>query len=222
MNPLDKKNESDMPTYPENLTPDDPINPLNKKIELYMPTYPEDLLANDEIIVFEHRFTDTTAEYQIPVSPPYTNKTLPLEADIILYGTLKSIQPSIWSTANQNPPPGLSDIQPIKVIAGYENGTIIKYNIVSIPECNDYIHTPVTFEVNNLIKGENATEVTVILSSGQVGNYITMITPLIWNLEVDQEYLVYLKKDSKGNNTIMHNYVTENGKWTSGFFIVVE
>ena len=184
----------------------DPINPLNKKIELYESTIPVDLLVDDKIIMYKPWVRGET--------PGYTNETLPLESDIVLYGTLKTIHPSIWSTKDQNPPSSLWEWQIGKGVIGYENGTRIEFNQVSIPNCNEVIYTPVTFEVDTMIKGENIAEVTVNIQSGQVGNYISMDSyyPLIWDLEIGQEYLIYLKNYGTENNTVMH----------PGFFIVVE
>ena len=193
-----------------------PINPLNKSIEPYNSTFPEDLLINDKIILYKPQMTI--------VLPDYTNETLPYESDIVLYGTLKSIQPSIWSTEDQNPPSSLYDMQINKSTLDFENGTTIEYNSVTIPGCNSSIYTPVTFEVNNMVKGKNVTEFTVFIPSGQVDNYISMDSryPLIWDLEIGQEYLIYLKNDVNFRNYGTEKNTKLNTIMGAGFFIVIE
>ena len=61
----------------------------------------------------------------------------------------------------------------------------------------NFIITPVTFEIDNLIKGENVETITVTIWNGQIGDYIMTdySYPLIWDLKEGQQYLVYLKKD---------------------------
>ena len=177
------------------------INPLNKNIEPFKSSFPINAPFGDEIILYNTWSNSSRAGY--------ANETLLPESGIAFYGTLKSINPSVWSTFDQNPPSSLADGQIGENIFGLENGTQIIYNSVSIPGCDDYIYTTVIFEVNDMIKGENTTEVTVMILSGQIDNYISAESsyPTIWDLEVGQQYLVYTK-----NNEIMH----------PGFFIVLE
>jgi len=61
-----------------------------------------------------------------------------------------------------------------------------------------FIITPVTFEVDYLIKGENTETVTAMLCGGQVGDYIMTdySYPLVWDLKEGQQYLVYLKTNN--------------------------
>ena len=177
------------------------INPLNKNIEPFQSSFPINAPYGHEIILYNTWSNTSRAGY--------SNETLLPESDFAFYGTLKSVNPSVWSTFDQNPPSLLSDDYIGENIFGFENGTQIKYNSVSIPGCDDYIYTTVVFEVNDIIKGGNTTEVTVTILSGQVDNYISAESsyPTIWDLEVGQQYLVYTK-----NNEIMH----------PGLFVVIE
>ncbi|WNY24306.1 hypothetical protein MmiHf6_16370 [Methanimicrococcus hongohii] len=178
------------------------INPLNKKIEPYSPGS----VPYEDNIVFE-----TWSNYS---TVGYSNETLLPEADIAFYGTVETINPSVWTTSNQEPPSGLYGAVSGKGGYGSEDGTYIEYDLVSISGCDDYICTPVVFDIDYLIKGENVTEVTVIIQSGQIGNYISVESayPLIWDLNVGQQYLVYLKNYGTEENSVMY----------PGFFVVLE
>jgi len=173
------------------------VNPLNKTIEPYNSAFPENAPMNDEIILYKPWSNISIIGY--------SNETLLSESDMILYGTLKNIQPSIWSTEDQSPPYLVYDMELSKTTFDFENGTQIEYNTVSIPECDDSIYTPVTFEVNHMVKGKTVTEVSVVIPSGQIDNYIAVDSyyPLIWDLEIGEEYLIYIK-NSDAENTIMY------------------
>jgi len=199
-----------------NQSADKSINPLNKNIEPLESAYPENLPFGDEMIWYQLSYT--------PMVIGYTNKTLLPESDLAFYGTLKSINPSVWSTENQKPPSALSEILlpdmsndghiSGKGTVSFKNGTALEYNTAIIPGSHDYIHTTVVFEVNDVVKGKNETEVTVIVQSGQAGNYFSAgyecLT--IWDLEIGQEYLIYLRNDGTESNSIMY----------SGIFAVIE
>ena len=169
----------------------DPINPLNKKIEPFESSYPKNAPTGDEIIYYKP-WTNTS-------TIGYSNETLLTESDIVLYGTLKRIDPSAWSTADRNPP------SPILNLPDHE---------VSYHGCDDSIYTTIILEVNDMVKGEvkgeNTTEVTVVIQSGQAGNYIAIDSyyPTVWDLEIGQQYLVYLKNyegwyPGMGDDTIL-------------------
>jgi len=191
------------------------INPLNKNIEPFESAFPENLPIGDEIIWYQ-------LSYSL-MMVGYSNETLLPESDIAFYGTLKSINPSFWSTEDRNPPSALSDLLlpdmsndgyiPGERIITFENGTQIVYNTALIPRSLASIYTPVVFEVNDMIKGENATEVTVVIPNGQVGNYIAVLFeyPTIWDLEIDQQYLIYLTGETE-SRSIMY----------PGLFVVIE
>jgi len=195
--------------------PVSPINPLNKKIEPFKSSFPENVPFDDEIILYKP-WANTSW-------PGYTIESLPSDADTILYGTLKTINPSVWSTADRNPPPAIFNTPARKGgFFGFENGTTIEVNGVSIPGCDDSIYTTVIFEVNDMAKGENTEEVTVVIPSGQVGNHISLDSyyPTIWDLEVGQQYLVYLKNyegryPGMGDDTILMIM-------PPGLFVIVE
>jgi len=75
-----------------------------------------------------------------------------------------------------------------------------------IDEKFNFIITPVIFEIDDLIKGENTETVVVTIWGGQIDDYIMTdySYPLIWDLREGQQYLVYLKKDGNtGNYYIM-------------------
>ena len=150
----------------------DPINPLNKKIEPFESSYPKNVPTGDEIIYYKP-WTNTSIA-------GYSNETLLIESDIVLYGTLKRIDPSAWSTADQNPPSSILNMSD---------------NVVSSPGCDDSIYTTVILEVNEMVKGENTTEVTVVIQSGQVGRFMAIDSyyPTVWDLEIGRQYLVFLK-----------------------------
>jgi len=191
------------------------MNPLNKNIEPFRSSFPENIPTGDEIVWYQLSYA--------PMRISYSNETLLTESDIAFYGTLKSINPSFWSTEDQNPPSALSDLLlpdmsndgyiPGKRAVTLENGTQIVYNTALIPGSLAFIYTPVVFEVNDMIKGENATEVTVVIPNGQVGNYIAVLFeyPTIWDLEIGREYLIYITGEME-NRSIMY----------PGLFVVVE
>lgn len=182
------------------------INPLNKTIEPYESAFPENIPYGDDIILFKPWANTSTVGY--------SNETLLPESDIAFYGTVKTINPSVWSTVDQNPPVSLSNAPVSTTTFGFENGTRLEYNMISIPGVDDSICTPVTFEINHMIKGENTTEVTVMIQSGQIDNYISLDSyyPIVWDLKEGQEYLVYVKNWGTENNTVMY----------PGFFVVIE
>jgi len=202
------------------------INPLNKNIEPFKSEFPENVPFNNEI--FWHQ------RLCFPLIPTYSNESLLLESDIALYGTLKCVNPSVWSTADQNPPSPLSnlllgipdeDYLLDRDSIDFENGTVIEYNRVFSGGCfSDFIYTTAVFEVNDMVKGENTTEVTIVIHSGQVGTYISIDSyyPTIWDLEVGQQYLLYLKsyEGNIGNYNMENNTVLQI--MNSGLFVVTE
>jgi len=60
-----------------------------------------------------------------------------------------------------------------------------------------------------MVKGENTTEISVVIQSGQIDNYISLDSyyPTIWDLEAGQQYLIYLKNwegyPGMGNDTVL-------------------
>jgi len=169
----------------------DSLNPLNKNIEPYQTSFGNK--PHGEDIIF----------YRLPGNVSYAGNNeqeIILKSDLAFYGTLKTIGPSYWSTADQNPPPNLQNM-PIGTYFSSEWG---EFNVITNYETTDIINTVVVFEVNDVVKGRNVKEVHVVIEDGQVGNYV-MYEPLIsiWDLKEGQQYLVYLKKDGTGNYTIM-------------------
>lgn len=185
------------------------INPLHKKIESFSSSFPENAPLGDDIILY-------MVGVNYSMVAPHSNQSLISNSDIAFYGTLTSINPSVWTTANQNPPPGLSESSLGSVSFRLENGTIVQYRTVQVVGCSDYICTTVVFEVDYLIKGENATEVAVIIPSGKVDNYISLdpyyryATP--WDLEIGQQYIVYLEDYDTETKTLM----------VPGLFVIIE
>jgi len=204
---------------------DKAINPLSKNIKPFESAYPENLPINSEIIWCQ--------QLCFPYVLLHSNESLILESDVAFYGTVKSINPSAWTTANQNPPYFLSDLSFDVSDDGYylekdsiqfKNGTVVEYNKVYTGSgLADFIYTPVIFEVNDMVKGENTTEVTVVIESGQIGNYISVEStyPTIWDLEVGQEYLVYLRNCK----TEVFNFGMENNTvlmvMNPGLFVII-
>ena len=180
------------------------INPLNKNIEPYESSFPENAPQGDDVILY-HMWGNTS------IVGPYDDEGLILHSDMAFYGTVKSIDPSYWATYNSDTstfdrhdtPSDLSDM-PWKITFRLKDGTRIEYNAVTVYRYNSpVIHTPVTFEVNDLIKGKKTTTATVLIFGGQVDNYILdddhrSSYPSVWDLKEGQEYLVYIE-----NNEIM-------------------
>ena len=206
----------------------DPTNPLNKKIKPFETAYPENVPFSEEIILYRPWSNSSCM-------PGYTLEGLPTDADVILYGTLKSINPSLWSTVDHNPPPTIFDSQletpgkgilPGKATVTFKNGTQVEYNTAQLPGCDNSIYTIAVFKVNDMVKGENATEINVVIPSGQVGNHIAIDSfyPTIWDLEVGQQYLIYLQ--TQNINGEFYNYGTEDNTalWIMqpGLLLVVE
>ena len=145
---LDESNDS-------NEYKNSPINPLHKNIEPFESTsFYENALENN--IILYKVWENCSVTYA-------SNESLISNSDLVFYGTLKSIDPSYWSTPGQQPPSGLYAASVGQITVGYENGTQIKYNQVSIGGVNDYICTPLVFEVNDFVKGENTTTVTAVV-----------------------------------------------------------
>jgi|GEM_PF-2166679 len=181
----------------------DLVNPLNKDIEPFIPTFPVSAFQDSDLIMYK-----PWTNYS---SIGYSNESLISESDIVFYGKLADIGSSYWSTADQKPPSGLNSTQVGRCIYGFE-GTQVVHSCVSIQSGEDYIYTPVIFEVNNLVKGDNLTTITVIISGGQAENYIMDgCYATVWDLQEGQNYLVYLKKCDDGTYKIMD----------SGLFVVL-
>jgi hypothetical protein len=188
---LNKPNESN------NLTE---INPLSKNIEPYKSTFPENAPQGDNVILY-------CAWTNYSIASPHDEGGLIAHSDVVFYGTVKNIGLSYWNTTDENPPSELDnpeyDNAAFKGKRTYvlENGTEIVYNSLRIPgDC--LIYTPVTFEVNDLVKGENMTTVTLNITGGQVDNYVLdeesfpFCYPSVWDLKEGQKYLVYLNNSA--------------------------
>lgn len=126
------------------------------------------------------------------VSEPivYSDEELMEEADLAFYGTVKQINPSVWSTSD-----GKAPQNPVT----YQNLTEAE----ETPVGENYIYTTFIFEVDTPIKGNFSGDVTVYVKGGQVENYVqydSMYYPAIFDIQEGDQYLVYMK-----NGGILYN-----------------
>ncbi|WNY25527.1 hypothetical protein [Methanolapillus millepedarum] len=109
------------------------------------------------------------------------------EADLIVYVTIKEIQPAVWSTYDGKRP----YLEEERLISGDENGTTVYKAIRS----DDYdIYTDVIFTVDEWAKGNSSDEIKVRFIGGQVEDVVRFDTgyPDPRSLEVGDRYLLYL------------------------------
>lgn len=113
---------------------------------------------------------------------PFTQAGLE-SSDLIFYGTVKEIYPSVWTTPDKQEPDLTFFANPI-------DGT--KYAGSS----GEKIYTDIVFTVDELIKGNSSKEMTVRFFSGQVNDvvYSNASWPSPWDVEEGEQYLLYLTK----------------------------
>jgi hypothetical protein len=111
------------------------------------------------------------------------------QADLIVYGTVKEIKPSQWSTYDK-----------------------------ALDGGNVRIYTEIVFTVDDWVKGESLDEITVLIYAGQIGNDVfvygsgsvqsieALLFPAPWDFKEGETYLLYLNYlesfDSYNMNTI--------------------
>ncbi|MDV0447735.1 hypothetical protein MsAg5_16470 [Methanosarcinaceae archaeon Ag5] len=111
------------------------------------------------------------------------------DSDLIVYATIKEIQPASWSTADGKMPAELREKE-IQIVT--ENGPV-DYKVLWSDGYED-IYTDVIFTVDEWAKGNSSDEIKVRFTGGQVDNVVRddLGFPDPRNLEVGDQYLLYL------------------------------
>jgi ABC-type transport system substrate-binding protein len=192
------------------------VNLLNKNIEPYESTFPENVPRGEDVIMH-------CAWTNYSIAGPHSNESLILNSDVVFYGTVTNIGSAWWATPDQKTPSNFDNPQfdttafKFKKTYVLKNGTEVVFNAFRIPG-DELIYTPVTFEINDLVKGKNMTTVTINITGGQVDNYVLdeesfcFCYPSVWDLKEGQEYLVYLKNYDDEDIHIM----------SGGLFVVLD
>ncbi|MDV0446973.1 hypothetical protein MsAg5_08410 [Methanosarcinaceae archaeon Ag5] len=176
----------------------DSINPLNKNITKYeLSGYiPKDLKENKSIIWYEKWGNDSR--------PCFSDEALIEESDLIFYGTVKEVKPSVWSTYSGKTPLFLYFTYPGKRTTGGISGSW-EYKSVSSSFTQDtYIYTDIVFEVDDWVMGPATEDVIISVEGGQVGKFAmqgSYANP--WNFEPGDKFLVYSKDGEGGRYEIV-------------------
>lgn len=113
----------------------------------------------------------------------YPDEGLISESDLAFYGTVKKVNPSVWSTPDGKDPDNSSFYQ--------------QYPEAELGKGAEFIYTTFVFEVDDLVKGNASGDVTVFVRGGQEGKYVqyaSIYYPTIWDIREGDTYLVYLKE----------------------------
>ncbi|WNY23571.1 hypothetical protein MmiHf6_08800 [Methanimicrococcus hongohii] len=147
--------------------------------------------SNLETIVFQKDFTKIPSGENISylgtgrniTYAPYNQYGLEL-SDVIFYGTVKEIQPSFWTTADKREP----NLTYFVNNEGRKNAG----------SDGEEIYTDIVFTVNEIVKGNSSKEMTVRFFSGQVNDvvYSNASWPSPWDVEIGDQYLLYLTKQT--------------------------
>ncbi|WNY25483.1 hypothetical protein [Methanolapillus millepedarum] len=178
--------------------PKDSLNPLGKDISEFETGAMDNIPRGDGLLWYS-----TWTNF---CGAGFSNETLTSEADLIFYGTVTEVRPSVWSTSDGNTPAVLYSESAIVGKGGYGNETCFyEVDKVSVPGLDEYIYTDVVFEVNDWVKGPQTKDVTIQVQGGQVDQFVMPESyyPDAWDLKVGDKYLVYAKNWGTENYTIV-------------------
>lgn len=119
----------------------------------------------------------------------YSDEELISKADLAFYGTVKKVNPSVWSTSDGKDPDNSSFYQ--------------QHPEAEVGKGAEFIYTTFVFEIDNLVKGNASDDVTVFVRGGQEGKYVQhdlVYYPTIWDIQEGDTYLVYLKEKPNHDN----------------------
>ncbi|WNY25885.1 hypothetical protein [Methanolapillus millepedarum] len=180
----------------------DPINPLGKNISEFQ-TSVCNIPSGEDLLFYRIYQSENDSKPGII----HSNETLMSNADLVFYGTVKEVRPSVWTTPDGKTPSQVLNASPelgVRTI-GDEN-CVRNYRFVSVPGTNESIYTSVIFEADDWVKGPTMDEVVIEIQGGQVDRYVMLgsyVNP--WDLKPGDKYLVYANFWDGNRSLIMPN-----------------